>query len=164
MERLTGRFEHTVFPDAVTVRGRRLGEAYFENVADYQDYADALDKLAAYEDAEEHGRLVVLSEPTPDIDFMRIFNLVMADAEDRVIVLPCKVGDAIFLVERGNILEEKVLGFIEEGCGLIMNVTYRDYVARPKCENIGKLLDDEHLSVFLSREEAEKALDVMKCT
>lgn len=90
---------------------------------------------AAYEDAEEQGRLVIL---------------------------PCKVGDAIFLIEHGNILEEKVLGFIEAGCGLIMNVTYRDYVARPKCENIWKLLDDDHLSVFLTREEAEKALEGMK--
>ena len=122
---------------------------------------EAIDKLAAYEDAEAQGRLVILPEPTPDIDFMRIFNLIMADADGRVIVLPCKVGDAIFLVDRGNVLKEKVLGFIEAGHGLIMNVTYRDYVSRPKCENIGKLLDDEHLSVFLSREEAEKALEEM---
>ena len=90
------------------------------------------DKLAKYEDAEEQGRLIML---------------------------PCKVGCKVFLAEHGKILEEKVLGFIEAGCGLIMNVTYRDYVARPKCESIGKLLDDDHLSVFLSREEAEKALE-----
>ena len=54
---------------------------------------DALEKLARYEDAEEQGRLVVLPESTPDIDFMRIFNLIMADADGRVIILPCKEED-----------------------------------------------------------------------
>lgn len=159
MERLT---EKSIGAFAYRLKNHKAEVGEFNTYDAFYDYSMALKRLGEFEDAEEQGRLVVLPEPTPDIDFMRIFNLVMADTEDRVIVLPCKVGDAIFLVERGNILKEKVLGFIEAGCGLIMNVTYRDYVAKLKCENIGKLLDDEHLSVFLSREEAEKALDGMK--
>ena len=126
MERLTNKKEADAQRKSYE---RRLKQGYPRNIPE-----ERFLKLAAYEDAEEEGRLKVL---------------------------PCKVGDAIFLIERRNILEEKVLGFIEAGCGLIMNVTYRDYVARPKCENVGKLLDDDHLSVFLSREEAEKELEGM---
>lgn len=91
-------------------------------------------KLAAYEDAEEQGRLVILPEPTPDIDFVRIFNLVMADAEDRVIVLPCKVWDTVW-------------GADPDG-PYCFKFEIRHY------PHIGK-------DIFLTREEAEKALEGM---
>lgn len=137
MKRLTGRLEHPVSPGAVTVRGRRLGEAYFENVADYQDYADALDKLAAYEDAEEQGRLIVL---------------------------PCKVGSAIYAPTRNFVSEFRVTQF--DYCGyekpylwvnwyLVKGITGEYRSDGISAVEIGK-------TVFLSRNEAEMALEGMR--
>lgn len=83
-----------------------LGESRLANCSVLKCRNRLKDRLAYYEDAEEQGRLVVLPEPTPDIDFMRIFNLIMADAEDRVIVLPCKVGDNI-AVQTFRVMNEK---------------------------------------------------------
>jgi hypothetical protein len=46
----------------VLVNGRRLLDGYFKPGDEqyYKDYSDAIDKLAAYEDAEDEGRLVIL--------------------------------------------------------------------------------------------------------
>ena len=47
MERLTTRSSG---PLPVLVRGKAFGPAYFMSEQDYEDYRDALNKLAAYED------------------------------------------------------------------------------------------------------------------
>lgn len=59
MDRLTKRNE---LPGGlpVLVRGKALGPAFFSDERDYKDYADALERLAQYEDAEESGELVRL--------------------------------------------------------------------------------------------------------
>lgn len=141
MERLTGRFEHPVFPGAVTVRGRRLGEAYFENVADYQDYADALDKLAAYEDAEEQGRLIVLpcKIGTP------CFRIYSCSCQDFYREHRCKTR------EKAKLVNVRGINYKYYSCKKIGNSTF----ALKDIANFGK-------TVFLSREEAEKFLELMK--
>ena len=66
MDRLTKRND---LPGGlpVLVRGRALGPAFFSDERDYKDYADALERLAQYEDAEESGDLVRLPfAPTPE--------------------------------------------------------------------------------------------------
>lgn len=121
-----------------------------------------IDKLARYEDAVEQGRMVVLPEPTPDIDFMRIFNLVMADAEGRAIVLPCKVGDSVYYLTGGptvrngtnfDKVEESVCtGILIERDRVQIRLRY-DWKGNHGSYGVfGK-------TVFLTREEAEKALD-----
>ena len=59
MDRLTKR-NNDLGGLPVLVRGRALGPAYFSDERDYKDYADALERLAQYEDAEESGELVRL--------------------------------------------------------------------------------------------------------
>ncbi len=87
-----------------------------------------LDKLAAYEDAEEQGRLVVL---------------------------PCKVGDALFVTDEGTILPAvRMVEYVawHNGRVIIRAVNSRtgiDYYCSAK--DFGK-------TVFLTREEAEAAL------
>lgn len=126
-------------------------------------WARVHDKLAAYEDAEEQGRMVILPEPTTDIDFMRIFNLVMADAEDRVIVLPCKVGDRVYRLwscgKNGKSISEMVVNHVDIDFLPEIEFACRKEKATGnywffKLTDIGK-------TYYLTREEAEKALEGM---
>lgn len=111
-------------------------------------------KLGQWIDAEEQGRLVVLPESTPDIDFMRIFNLIMADAEDRVIVLPVKVDEEVFYLT--PYAEEKiqvlpVIQFIIDDKGL-------SFLAINDACGSNFTIDDIGKRAFLTRKEAEAAL------
>ena len=94
---------------------------------------DAADKLAAYEDAEEQGRLVIL---------------------------PCKVGDMLYAPTRNIISEFRVshfeFGGYEEhylwaGWHRTKGITGKFRLDGIRASKIGK-------TVFLSREEAEAAL------
>lgn len=113
-----------------------------------------IDKLAAYEDAEEQGRLVALPEKTPDIDFMRIFDLILADSEGRAVILPCKAGDTVYYIDGGKSYKAKAstFRFNESGVRIYCERNLMGYIG---FEGIyGK-------TVFLTREEAEKALEGM---
>lgn len=88
------------------------------------------------------------------VPFKRIVALMEADKAGRLVVRPCKVGDTLFRVFAGEILEHKV-----------SNMRYlaiqerRDIDTTPFCpyveSSIGK-------TIFLTCEEAKKALEAMK--
>lgn len=92
------------------------------------------------------------------IDINRLRKFAEADRDGRVVVLPCKVGDTIYFARANPILQYKVTGYemgeasisqvrskhVDKETGLTFNFTFRP-------GSIGK-------TVFLSREEAEKAL------
>ena len=92
----------------------------------------ALKKLSALEDAEEQGRLVVL---------------------------PCKVGDALFVTDEGTILPAVRMVELVTWCNgkvfirAVNNRTGIDYYC--SAEDFGK-------TVFLTREEAKAALKEMQ--
>lgn len=98
-----------------------------------KDEQDALQKLAAYEDAEEQGRLVIL---------------------------PCKVGDTVYAPTRNFISEFRVSQFDFGGYEkpylwvnwyLTKGITGNFRIDGISASEIGK-------TVFLTREEAEAAL------
>lgn len=105
------------------------------------------EKLAAYEDEEEQGRMVVLPKPTPDVDFMRVFKLIMGDYEGLVITLRCKVGDTVYQKDcYGNMYTYTVRRIIVDESKIVYDT--------------GGIGFDETaigVSVFLTRAEAEKA-------
>ena len=92
----------------------------------------------------------------------RLRELAAADKDGRVVVLPCKVGDTIYFAYVHPILRYTVTGYemgnagisrvrckhVDKETGLTFNFTFRP-------SSIGK-------TVFLSREEAEKALQEME--
>lgn len=92
----------------------------------------------------------------------RLRELAEADKDRRVVVLPCKVGDTIYFARANPILQYKVTGYemgeasisqvrskhVDKETGLTFNFTFRP-------SSIGK-------TVFLTREEAEKALQEME--
>lgn len=120
-----------------------------------------LDRLAEHEDTglspEKVSWMKEVVEATFDNDTSRIeraHNLHVADKEGRVVVLPCKVGDKLYRVFAGEIFEHRV------GSMKYFAIQGRwDIETYPFCpcveSSIGK-------TVFLSREEAEKALQEME--
>lgn len=84
----------------------------------------------------------------------RIRDLAEADRDGRVVVRPCKVGDTLFRVFAGEILEHKVRNMrylAIQGRWDIDTTPFCSYVE----SSIGK-------TIFLTREEAKKALEAMK--
>lgn len=97
-----------------------------------------IDKLARYEDAEEQGRLIVL---------------------------PCYVGDKVYRIwpcgKNGKSVSEMVVTHID--IDFLPEIEFSCHKEKScgnywffKADSIGK-------AVFLSREEAEKALEGLKC-
>ena len=101
---------------------------------------NALQKLAEYETAEEEGRLVVL---------------------------PCKVGDSVYLLFVTDVIEKKIIYEIFKA--KVTKITIDRFRAIFSFETLDK---DKYKAeqtqeafgetVFLTREEAEKALKEMK--
>ena len=81
----------------------------------------------------------------------RFRQLVKADKDGRVMVLPCKMGDTLYRVFAGEIFEHRVGSmkyFAIQGRWDIETYPFCSYVE----SSIGK-------TIFLTREEAEAALD-----
>ena len=119
------------------------------------------DRLAAYEDTGltpeqcESAKNIIeyaFSDDTSKAE--RIRELLKADKDGRLVVLPCKVGDKLYRVFDGNISEHEVQNmkyFARQGrLGIDMTSFFPD---------AGRLIGK---TVFLTREEAEKALEGME--
>lgn len=94
----------------------------------------------------------------------RIRKLLAADKEDRVMILPCKVGDAVWFVRSAyrqvdSPIEATVTGFASYGTTgelIFTTMTVECQITRRFLEHqIGK-------TAFLSFEEAERALEERK--
>ena len=93
----------------------------------------------------ENAKVIVESAFAEDTSKAeRIRALLKADAEDRVVVLPCRVGSTVYRLQ-----------YIEQTPGRFVVGVAEIKFALIWLEEFGK-------TVFLSREEAEKALEAMK--
>ena len=142
---------------------------------------EAANRLAAYEETgltpEEINDLASVREISPEAEYainkhadsiierldkllaqtdddVRLRELAEADKDGRVVVLPCKVGDKLYRVFYGEIFEHRV------GSMKYFAIQGKwDIETSPFCpcveSSIGK-------TIFLTREEAEKALEAMK--
>jgi len=117
------------------------------------------DRLAAYEDTgltpEEVSAVAEMFKGEPYIPISRIAELVQAEREDRLVVLPCKKGDELWSrCSLHDIHAQGVFGlvvssiFVLDGCVRIKTGRYGEYGV----EEIGK-------TIFRTREEAEAALE-----
>ena len=101
----------------------------------------------------------ILGDDGDDYDLDRLKELVEADREGRCIVLPCKVGDKVYCIQSyfndAKMRSEKkvkcrIVDFVQSFPDLF-ECKWKIY----KFEDIGK-------TVFLTREEAEAALERME--
>ena len=121
-----------------------------------------LDRLVKYEDTErtpeeidmDHEAAETLRQLCQNCDLDRLEKLAEADRAGRLVVLPCKVGDKLYRVFYGEIFEHRVGSmkyFAIQGKWDIETYPFCPCVE----SSIGK-------TIFLTREEAEKALEAMK--
>lgn len=152
MERLTSRNE-----DCVLVNGHGL---YHLTMTEVVQMAD---RLAAYEDTGREpeevtalGKLFdyalkeskTLTEQLTLLHHIR--ELAEADKDERVVVLPCKVGDVLYAAESAPVIPLHVMEV-----AIYLALEGEDDGDYERISNIGK-------TVFLTRAEAEKALREME--
>ena len=134
------------------------------------DVDQTMMRLAAYEDTGlepeqcENAKIIIESAFSDDTSKAeRIRELLTADRDGRLVVPPCKVGDRLYEVTgRKTISVYKVKAIRVELFGLfiewdIVEGFVWQSLSGINAEEIGK-------TVFLNREEAEKALEELKMT
>ena len=124
----------------------------------------ACDRLAAYEDSklstEDAANLNAILRLGDGMTLMRLRELAVADQEGRMVVLPCKVGDTVFalLDNKSKYVSECEVKRI----GLGDNIGFATIVPVGYSQEYGVSLRGFGKTVFLTREEAEKALAEME--
>ena len=151
-------------------------------------------RLAAYEDTgltpEEINDLASVREISPEAEYAinkhadniierldkllhqtdddaRLRELAEADKDGRLVVLPCKVGEKLWVIGRDNVPREMELEppDIRTVCTDEDNLCMSTCNRRPDGHCAYRLRNDGTSigkTVFLTREEAEKALEAMK--
>jgi hypothetical protein len=128
-----------------------------------------LDRLVKYEDTErepeeidmDHEAAETLRQLCRNCDLDRLEKLAEADRDGRLVVPPCKAGDTVYEVtSRKTISEYRVKAIRVE---LFCTFIEWDIVAGFVDKSIfGVPVDEIGKTVFLTREEAGKALEAMK--
>ena len=165
MERLTNKREADAQREGYE---RRLANGYQRSIP-----VERFLRLAAYEDSElEPEEVSALIKDWSDLRTIigecggidRLRELAKADKDGRVVVLPVKpvlapiLSSMLYIIEDGDIYEdalyEAVVGMSENGKMNVVYTTLSDQIIFEQAD-IGK-------TVFLTREEAKKALEAMK--
>ena len=123
-------------------------------------------RLAAYEDTgltpEDCARATEIDDILLDEYYPsgRMRKLIKADKDGRVVVLPCKVGDTVWAILDGaKYARECKVDFVNIGSfGTTIVFVVKDGLR----EQYGVTAAAFDKTVFLTREEAEKALEAMK--
>ena len=117
------------------------------------------ERLKAYEDAGlspqacAEAREIEETLSGCDYSISRMVELMKADKDGRVLILPCKVGDTVYFGLLGRIIEKQVFSIVSFSNSTRIYCGGTSEYFRP--EDIGK-------TFFLTREEAEKALEARK--
>lgn len=126
-------------------------------------------RLAAYEDTGlepeeidmDHEAAETLRQLCRGCDLDRLEELAEADKDERVVVPPCKVGDRLYEVTgRKTISVYRVKAIRVELFGLFIEWDLDEGFVWQSLSGVSAGEIDK--TVFLTREEAEKALEAMK--
>lgn len=115
-----------------------------DRLAEYEDTGLTPERCAEFARADAEGRYIVMRDAKQE-GVARLRKLAEADKDGRLMVLPCKVGDTVYRIFNPPSREPVI------SAHTLMSV---DYIVR-WIDKFGK-------TVFLTREEAEAALEAMK--
>lgn len=162
MERLTTRDANCADPK----------EIYGVRVKNH-DYISAANRLADYEDTErtpeeidmDHEAAEQLRHLCRGCDLERLEKLAEADRGGRLVALPCKVGDTVYYWDGCQIIDYKVENFsVFDGNEWLMYGVHRE--KGNGIISFGREFWAHEFyyckTVFLTREDAEKALEAKK--
>lgn len=109
----------------------------------------------------ENAKVIIESAFSDDTSKAeRIRELLKADKAGRVVVLPCKVGETVYFVNAKQILEFAVVGYAVDETGI--SWVDSEHVDKTGHTNERTFSPDRiGKTTFLTREEAEKALQEM---
>ena len=140
-------------------------EAAWSRLAAYEDTGLTPERCAEFARADAEGRYIVMRDAEQE-GVARLRELAEADRAGRLAVLPCKVGDTVWVTRNpwtGKLLKKPLDAYVNGvkmySHGIYVNLLFdtrkingtRDY----EINHIGK-------TVFLTREEAEAALEAKK--
>lgn len=166
MERLTRRSDtgHAYYPrcfaepcngEGCELKDCPFDETICEHIAAYEDSGCAPEEVLPKDKADEIAlKLMRLADLESLCSYDRLRELAEADRDGRVVVLPCKVGDVLYRASPSGVVVHRVANVVYRG---ITNRWYIDTIPNLPyaSEELGK-------TTFLTREEAEKALEAMK--
>ena len=114
-----------------------------------EDYRMDREDLRAYEDTRLEPEEITAMRHTLD-EYHKVADpLLRAQADGRSVVLPCKVGETVYRLFAGN-PDNPVISTLK-----INTVT-------EAVKLIGKMGSHNYIGTFLTREEAEKALEAQR--
>ena len=113
---------------------------------------------------------LIIEAKRSDPEMARFYSKYLADylIEHGVIIPPCKVGDTVYIINRANKPQEMIFDLIDLRCTCVNDT---DCMCGSLCNDIGHNVcqyrfkndfSDISKTVFLTREEAEKALKEQK--
>ncbi len=125
---------------------RNIPEERFLRLASYEDSGCEPEEVLPKDKADEVAlKLMRLADLESLCNYTRLRELAEADRNHQIVIRPCKIGDTVWRIKRTfEEYPDKSKPYIEPDAFLLQDVF-----------NIGK-------TVFLSREEAEKALQEME--
>ena len=159
---------HFCDPECLEVGGNcamncKWEEAAWSRLAAYEDTGLTPKRCAEFAQADAEGRYIVMRDAEQE-GVTRLRELAEADKDGRVVVLPVRpvltqsIGSMLYIIEEGKIVEdslcEALVGMASNGDINIFYTTLSDQISFEQAD-IGK-------TVFLTREEAEEALEAMK--
>lgn len=126
-----------------------------DRLAAYEDTGLTPERCAEFARADAEGRYIVMRDAKQE-GVARLRELAEADKDGRMVLLPCKVDDTVYRIVRDadpHITRDEVrnMYFADDMTLCVELISGR--IILP--EKFGK-------TVFLTREEAEKALEAMK--
>lgn len=153
MERLTNKREADAQREKYERRlangyPRNIPEERFLRLAAYEDTGLTPERCAEFARADADGRYIVMRDAEQE-GVARLRELAEADKDGRLVVLPCKVGDTVYRLFAGN-PDNPVIA------------TLKINTVAEAVKLIGKMGMHKYIGTFLTREEAEKALEAMK--
>jgi hypothetical protein len=127
---------------------RQIIRQLYSALAAYEDTRLTPERCAEFARADAEGRYIVMRDAEQE-GVARLRELAEADRDGRLVVLPCKVGDTVYLI-----VTKRARNYTPE---------FR-FVKKSRLTflNMERILQDFGKEAFLTREEAEKALEAMK--
>lgn len=120
-----------------------------DRLAVYEDRGCAPEEVLPKDKADEIAlKLMRLADLESICSYTRLRELAEADKDGRLVVLPCKVGDTVYRLFAGN-PDNPVIA------------TLKINTVAEAVKLIGKMGMHKYIGTFLTREEAEKALEAM---
>ena len=146
-----------------------VNELHTERLAYESEYVpiiDALNRLAEYEDIGLEPKKIVFLKNVVDDAFSdkpefteHIRELLRTEKDGRLVVPPCKVGDAVWIKGDKFPAEIEEIRITDDGIYFAYVEYDRGYEETEVWDNCEFTLSDIGKTVFLTREEAEKALE-----